>query len=301
MKGQTWLITGATGLVGSALQRSLEQAGHHVRTLGRFSHDNTDGQAFIWDPSRRSLDRRALDDVDVVVHLAGANVGKRWTKAHKRDILESRIQGTTLLRKELEKCRFSGTWIQASAVGFYGNTTLPCDERSPKGEGFLADVVEAWEQAAVPPHTQAWRHVHLRLGLVLSSKGGTLEKLWPIYRLGLGAPLGSGKQPMSWIHLEDVVRLILWSAENREASGCFNATAPSAVSNEAFSHTLAQVVDRPHWAPPVPSWALRAAMGNMASLLLEGQNAVPQRLLDMEFEWSYPDLMKALQSCLDSR
>jgi uncharacterized protein (TIGR01777 family) len=301
MKVQTWLITGATGLVGTALQKALQQAGHRVRTLGRSPQDTSNREVYQWDPNAGTLDRRALDNVDVVVHLAGASVGQRWTQAHKRAILESRVQGTTLLRDELAQCGFAGTWIQASAVGFYGNTSTPIDEESPKGEGFLADVVEAWERAAVSSTPQAWRLLHLRLGLVLSGQGGTLDRLWPIYRLGLGAPLGSGEQAMSWIHLDDVVSMILWLAQSSEAVGCFNATAPKAVSNREFSQTLAQALERPHWAPAVPAWALRAAMGEMASLLLEGQNTVPQRLLDLGFTWRHPDLLEALQSCASSR
>ena len=301
MKVQTWLITGATGLVGTALQQALLQAGHRVRTLSRSPKRTFSSDSYAWDPTAGTLDRRALDNVDVVVHLAGASVGQRWTPKHKRAILESRVQGTTLLRDELQQCGFTGTWIQASAVGYYGNTSTPCDESSPKGDGFLADVVEAWEQASVPSQPQAWRLLHLRLGLVLSGKGGTLDRLWPIYRLGLGAPLGSGDQAMSWIHLDDVVRMMLWLAQKPEAEGCFNATAPSAASNREFSQSLARALDRPHWAPAVPAWALRAAMGEMASLLLEGQNTVPQRLLDLGFSWRHPDLLKALQSCATSR
>jgi len=301
MKVQTWLITGATGLVGTALQKALLNAGHRVRTLSRSPQDNSSSEAFAWDPNAGTLDRRALDVVDVVVHLAGASVGQRWTPAHKRAILESRVQGTTLLRDELQLCGFDGTWIQASAVGFYGNTSAPCDEGSPKGNGFLADVVEAWERASISSQPQAWRLLHLRLGLVLSGQGGTLDRLWPIYRLGLGAPLGSGAQAMSWVHLDDVVHMMLWLAQRPEAEGCFNATAPTSVSNEEFSQTLAQVLGRPHWAPRVPAWALRAAMGDMAALLLEGQNAVPQRLLDLGFTWRHPNLLEALQSCAATR
>ena len=216
MKVQTWLITGATGLVGTALQQALRKAGHRVRTLSRSPKRTFSSDSYAWDPTAGTPDRRALDNVDVVVHLAGASVGQRWTPKHKRAILESRVQGTTLLRDELQQCGFAGTWIQASAVGYYGNTPTPCDEKSSKGEGFLADVVEAWEQASVPSQSQAWRLLHLRLGLVLSGKGGTLDRLWPIYRLGLGAPLGSGNQAMSWIHLEDVVRMMLWLAQSRK-------------------------------------------------------------------------------------
>lgn len=300
MKVQTWLITGASGLIGSELASALRDMGQNVRTLDR-SPSPMDNASFAWDPATESIDRRALADLDVVVHLAGASVGKRWTPAHKRAILESRIQGTSLLKRELVASGFGGTWIQASAVGYYGNTSTPCDENSPKGQGFLADVVEAWENASQVHPSESLRQIHLRLGLVLSGRGGTLEKLWPIYQLGLGAPLGAGRQAMSWIHVNDVVRMIVWLAEKSEAKGIFNATAPQDVTNAEFSRTLARVLNRPHWTPAAPAWLLRGMMGDMASLLLEGQHAVPRHFQELGFEWLHPELDGALASCAASR
>ena len=299
MKAQTWLITGASGLIGTELVPFLIREGHEVRTLSR-SPQPHQPHAYVWDPASGILDKKALENVDVVVHLAGASVGQRWTPQHKRDILESRVSGTSLLAREAQSCGFEGTWIQASAVGYYGNTCEPQTEKAAQGDGFLADVVKQWENASHTDSSNGFRRVHLRLGLVFSGKGGTLSKLWPIYQTGLGAPLGSGTQCMSWIHLEDVVRLIHW-ASTSEVEGACNACAPEATTNRAFSQALAAAVRRPHWAPAVPAWALRLAMGEMSSLMLQGQNVVPQVLLHAGFEWRYPELQEALEACAAER
>jgi uncharacterized protein len=300
MKVQTWLITGATGLVGTALVRHLLFKGHQVRTLGR-SAQGTPGVAhFAWSPSQGNLPPESLQGVDVVVHLAGASVGRRWTASHRRAILESRVQGTSLLRKALAEVGFEGVWIQASAVGFYGSAPNPVDENAPRGAGFLSDVVEAWEDSACSDPEPQCRRVVMRLGLILAPTGGTLAQLLPIYKWGLGAPLGSGRQRMSWIHLQDVIRFVAWAASTPDAHGTFNVVAPFAPTNGEFSRTLARVLRRPHWAPRVPGWALHLAMGEMASLLLEGQNTLPNRLLDAGFTWLHPDLESALQDCVQS-
>ncbi len=239
----------------------------------------------------------ALESVDVVVHLAAASVGQRWTGSHRRAILESRTLGTHLLREALIQKGFSGTWIQASAIGIYGHAPELCDEQSAKGQGFLAEVAEAWERASLPEDSVPFRLVRMRLGLVLSPDGGTLAKLLPIYKFGLGAPLGSGQQHMGWVHLDDVIQFIRWAAATPEVSGVYNVVAPRANTNVEFSQSLAKALNRPHWAPKVPGFALSLAMGEMSALLLEGQNVRPSRLLDARFQWRHPDLLGALQHC----
>ena len=298
MNQQTWLVTGATGLIGTALCAELVARGCEVRVIGRGTSHPMGTTAYTWSPKQGLFPQGAIDGVDVVVHLAAASVGQRWTSRRKKEILESRVNSTRLLRETLIKHRFSGTWIQASAIGIYGNHHDPCSEATPAGTGFLADVACAWEDSAKPVQTSDFRQIVMRLGLVLASNGGSLEKLLPIYKLGLGAPLGTGKQPMVWIHLQDVVRFIVWAAENPEASGAYNVVAPNATTNEDFSTTLAKVLHRPHIAPKVPSWMLKIALGEMSSLLLEGQNATPQGLLRAGFEWQYPNLHEALQHCI---
>ena len=203
------------------------------------------------------------------------------------------------MKTHLLEAGFAGTWIQASAIGIYGNHPAPCDENTPMGTGFLAEVAQAWEQASLAVDvTPSYRLVRMRLGLVLSPNGGTLDKLLPIYKLGLGAPLGSGTQPMGWIHIDDVVQFILWAASNDKAHGAFNVVAPEAASNKQFSKCLATSMNRPHWAPAVPAFALKLAMGSMSSLLLEGQNATPSKLQQGGFAWQHPTLSEALTDCV---
>ena len=284
-------------MIGQALVKALVDKGHDVRTLGRSARQVHGSTPFVWSPSQGQFPLDALEGVDVVVHLAAASVGQRWTGAHRRAILESRTLGTHLLREALIQTGFAGTWIQASAIGIYGNAPELCDEQSTTGQGFLADVADAWERASKPEETAAFRQVRMRLGLVLSPEGGTLAKLLPIYKLGLGAPLGSGQQHMGWIHLEDVIQFVSWAAQTPEAQGAYNVVAPQANTNKEFSQALAKALRRPHWAPNVPAFALSLAMGEMSSLLLEGQNVRPSRLLDAEFKWKHPQLLGALQHC----
>ena len=232
-----------------------------------------------------------------VVHLAGANVGQRWTASHKANILKSRTEGTALLANALAQAGFSGTFIQASAIGLYGECEH-AGESSLKGEGFLSDVTAAWESAAKGLLPEGARHVTMRIGLVLSDRGGTLDKLLPIYRLGLGAPLGSGQQWMSWIHLDDVVRFVVHAASDPHVVGPHNLVAPEPVTNRTFSQTLAHTLSRPHVAPAVPAFALKLAMGEMASLLLTSQHVVPENLNRMGFTWTAGRLDEALERCV---
>ena len=286
-------------MVGNALCKALLAQGHEVRALGRGSAHPRGTHPFTWDLKSGKFPDEALEGVDVVVHLAAASVGQRWTKKHKEAILNSRVQSTSLLKAHLLEAGFAGTWIQASAIGIYGNHSAPCDENTPMGTGFLAEVAQAWEQASLAVDvTPSYRLVRMRLGLVLSPNGGTLDKLLPIYKLGLGAPLGSGTQPMGWIHIDDVVQFILWAASNAKAHGAFNVVAPEAASNKQFSKCLAKSMNRPHWVPAVPAIALKLAMGRMSSLLLEGQNATPSKIQQGGFAWQHPTLSEALTNCV---
>ena len=286
-------------MIGRALTQSLVLEGVNVRTLGRSDtriHPNAN--AFVWNLETGDLPPAALEDVDVVVHLAGANVGQRWTRSHKMAIMESRTKGTSLLCMALKKEGFQGAFIQASAVGFYGECTSAATEESPTGQGFLAQVAQAWEQSAAAHLPASTRHVVMRLGIVLSPRGGTLARLLPIYRFGLGAPLGNGKQSMSWIHVDDVVRFIQFAASTPTAHGAYNVVAPKSVPNAKFSEVLAKCIRRPHFAPAVPAWALRLVLGEMANIVLESQNAVAEKLRVEGFKWRHPKLKEALLDCI---
>lgn len=297
MKRQTWLVTGSTGLVGRALTQLLLDQGQVVHTLDRKKRKrlSPDHHAFAWPKAPDSMDDAIAQGVDVVVHLAGASVGQRWTRSHKEAILRSRVEGTTALMKFLNEASFAGTILQASAIGLYEPSEHPMDEQGPTGSSFLADVVRRWEQAANDNQPQGSRLVFLRLGIVLAPKGGTLDKLAPIYRMGLGAPLASGRQWMSWIALDDVLRVMQWCVSQPSIRGAVNVVAPDPVRNAGFSQSLAQAMKRPHLAPRVPGWALRSMFGEMASVMLDSQRVTPSVLLKHGFQWTSPDLQETFE------
>ncbi len=287
-------LSGASGLIGRALTAFLTTAGHQVLPLVR--HTPAPAGAIFWDPAAGVLDGAALAWCDAVVHLAGENIAAgRWTAASKERIRASRVAGTRLIAETLAQMPGPPrTLIAASAVGYYGDRSQEVDEDSPPGEGFLAEVCRQWEAACEPARRAGVRVVNLRIGVVLSARGGALARMLPLFRLGLGGRLGSGLQAMSWISLDDVVGLIhhvLFST----LTGPVNATAPTPVSNAQFTRTLARVLRRPA-VFPVPAVALRLALGEMGeALLLLGAPVLPRRALADGFTFLDPTLEAALR------
>jgi hypothetical protein len=254
-----------------------------------------------WDPAVGVLDPRPLEGLDAVIHLAGEGIAAgRWTPEVKDRILRSRVVGTHLLAERLAALtRKPEVLICASAVGFYGDGGAEMiDETRGQGGGFLASVVQAWEEAADPARAAGIRVVHLRLGVVLTPRGGAFARMLPVFRLGLGARLGTGRQYFSWIVIDDLLRVFGWVLAERPLFGPVNATAPGPVSNAAFTRTLARVLGRP--APfAVPGWVLRLALGEMAEeTLLAGTRVRPTRLLASGFTFDYPQLEPALRHLL---
>lgn len=294
---QSVAVTGASGLVGRALCASLERA--NVEVI-RFSRQRGAGAAF-WDPRSGLIDTDALRHADVVVHLAGASIADaRWSDSYRREIRESRTLGTSLVARTLASLGDrQRVLIAASAVGYYGDTgAARIEEGAPRGAGFLAEVVEAWEEAAHPARAAGVRVVHPRFGIVLSSQGGALAKMLPAFRLGGGGPIGTGKQYMSWIAIDDVVNAVRWAIDSPQVSGVVNVTSPNPLTNEEFSATLARVLHRPALVR-VPAFAIRALFGAMGDeALLAGSRVIPRRLLDGGFGFSYPDLETALRHLL---
>jgi hypothetical protein len=251
----------------------------------------------VWDPARGTIDAAALEGVDAVIHLAGEPVSERWTREHKAAILSSRVQGTDLIARTIAGlARPPRVFVSCSAVGIYANDAKqPLDETGPHGRDFLAEVAEAWEAAADPARRAGIRTVHPRLGVVLSTRGGALERLLPPFQLGGGGKLGSGKQPMSWVGLTDVVAALHHLVLTESMQGPVNVTAPNPVTNEEFSKTLAHILGRPALLT-VPGFALKAMFGEMAdAMLLHGQRAVPRRLLESGFAFTHPTLESALR------
>jgi len=291
----TVAITGGTGLIGRALTGLLRTGGHTVRWITR--EPDADRGDIGWNPSTDTLDPAALAGVDAVVHLAGANVGERWTPEHKRAIVDSRVQGTRTLVRTL--CGMSippKVLISGSAIGYYGDAgAIKLDETSPRGAGFLADVSRDWEAETAPAEQAGIRVVIARTGIVLSPTGGALAKMLPAFQFGLGGPLGSGRQWMSWISLDDEIAALHFLLMNESCSGAFNLTAPNPVPNADFGHTLGKVLNRPAFLP-VPAFALTALFGEMAdATILGGQRVLPTRLQEAGFRFRHPELEDALR------
>ena len=290
----TVAVAGASGFLGSALATRLEREGHAVRRIGRGGHGHVD---FRWDPMAGRIDPVALDRADVVVNLAGANVGQRWSREHKREILESRVATTALLAKTMAAVRVPPrVFVSMSAIGVYGDRgDTPLDESSPPGRGFLADVVTRWESAASPARDAGVRVVHPRMGVVMNPEGGALAKLLPVFNLGGGGKIGKGTQWMSWIALEDALRALVFLMVTDSLSGPVNVTSPNPVTNAELAQTLGHVLHRPAVAT-VPEFALKLMYGEMAEeTLLTGQRVLPRHLLAAGFRFEYPELEAALR------
>ncbi len=293
-------VTGSSGLVGTRLAGFLTQRGHQVERMVRCSAHPGTGEIF-WDPATGEIDAAALEGIDCVVHLAGENVGAgRWTQARKDAIRTSRVAGTRLLSKTLAKlAKLPRTLIAASAVGYYGDRgDEPLTEDSLPGAGFLADVCREWEAATRPAREAGIRVVNLRTGVVLSAVGGALARMLTPFKLGLGGVVGTGRQYMSWITLDDLVAAIHHVTVTDEVSGPVNAVSPSPVTNREFTKTLGRVLRRPTILP-LPAAVVRLLFGEMGrALLLEGARVVPSRLLASGFEFAHPTLDGALRHTL---
>lgn len=287
------LVGGASGWVGQALVPALARAGHRVIPLVR---GGARPGAVSWDPDRGRLDPAALEGIDAVIHLGGVSIaGGPWTAGRRRQIVESRVGSTGLLAGAMaarvaDARVVPRTFIVASATGWYGaRGDAPLDETAGPGPGFLADVCRAWEAAADPARAAGVRVVHPRIGVVLEPGGGMLGRLLPLFRLGLGGPVGPGTQVLSWISRHDLVRVLAFLLE-ADLAGPVNATAPAPVTNAEFSAALARALGRPAFLR-VPAFAVRTALGAMGQeLLLSGARVLPARLLAAGFAFDDPRL-----------
>ena len=292
------VITGSSGLIGSALVPLLTRNGHTIRRLVRGARD---AGAARWNPDDGSLDASALADADAVVHLAGETIAAgRWTAAKKARIQNSRVRGTTLLTRALvERDRKPTVFISASAVGIYGDRGDEIiDERSGPGHGFLAEVCSQWEAATRPAADAGIRVVNCRMGVVLSGTGGALAKMLPPFRLGFGGDIGSGRQYMSWIALDDVVGAIQHLMFAKTVAGPVNVVAPTPVSNTDFTKTLGRALRRPTRLR-LPAFAVRLGLGEVADeLLLASTRVLPARLTASGYQFRYPTLEGALRHLL---
>lgn len=286
------LVSGGTGFVGSAVVPGLRQQGHAAVLLSR----RAGADRIIWDPAASRLDPEKVEGCQGVVHLAGENIAGRWTENKKRRIRESRVQGTRILAQACAAARHPPqVFVLASAIGFYGDRGEEIlTEESSRGELFLSDVAMEWEAATQPLETAGVRVVKLRLGVVLGPGGGAVDKMLIPFRLGLGGPIGTGQQWMSWIDMQDVVGLVLRALEEETMSGVYNAVAPQPGRNREFTRALGRAVHRPALLP-VPPLALRLVYKEMADeALLVSQRVIPQRLEQEGYTFRVPDLQGSL-------
>ncbi|WBO83229.1 TIGR01777 family oxidoreductase [Hymenobacter yonginensis] len=294
------LISGGTGMIGTRLAEMLIDAGYEVALLSR-QPANSHYRSFRWDPRAGTIDEAAIPYADYVVNLAGSSVSDgKWTDERKRDIMTSRLGGTTLLARELAKPgHHVRAFVSASAIGIYGDSAdRVVNEETPaaSADDFLADVSRQWELAAQDVEKLGIRTVISRIGIVLSPEGGALVPLARTVKLMAGAPLGSGRQFMSWIHLDDLCRLLIQMLEEPKWEGIYNAVAPHPVTNEEFTKTLADVLHRPLVLPKVPEFALNLMMGEMSEIVLASQRVSAEKVLRQGFTFEYPNLKPALES-----
>ncbi len=294
---ETVLITGGAGLVGSHLTNFLRSKNYAVRHISR-SCTKEKSDCFVWDLNSGYWDKNAIANVDFIIHLAGANVAEgRWTAQRKQQILESRIEGSKIVAEMVEASegKIKGV-VSASAVGYYGTIksgTLALETDKP-GTDFLAKVCVQWENEIAKSKTTV---AILRTGVVLAKDGGAVPKMSMPIKLGLGSPLGSGTQPMPWIHIDDLCNMYLFALENG-LSGVYNAVATEIVSNQELTQELGKSVNKKIWMPNVPAFMLKLMLGEMSSMLLTGVNASPKKIEGVGFEFNYSSLSKALSQLL---
>jgi uncharacterized protein (TIGR01777 family) len=292
------LVTGASGFVGSPLVKMLSSRGHEVVALSTRKNATIAGaQTFWWNPDEFEMDENALHGVDGIIHLAGATVSKRWTVKYKQEIFDSRTRTAETLFRAIAKLPKHGikSFISASAVGYYkSDFDKTYVETDDPGNDFLSQVTQQWEATADKLSQLNIRVAKLRIGIVLGRGGGVLGQLEPVTKWGLGAPLGNGKQWMSWIHLTDLCRLFVFALENDAVRGALNAGGPAPVTNRALSKALAKVLHRPFIAPPVPGFTLKLALGEMATLALMSQKTSAEKTAELGFSYQFNTIEDAL-------
>ena len=295
------VVGGASGMIGSAVTAALRARGDTVLRLVR-RPDIRRPDEIWWNPDENKIDERSLDGADAVLHLGGRSLDTRWTESAKQEIRQSRVRSTRLLAETIARLASKpAVMVVMSAAGYYGDRDGEVlEETSARGHGFLADVVVAWEAAADPAREAGIRVAHPRCGAVLATEGGALARMLPVFRLGAGGTLGSGRQWFAWVALDDVVRAVLWLLDHPTMDGGVNVAAPEAVTNAEFTTTLARVLHRPA-VMRAPEFALKLVYGEMAEeVLFTSHRVVPRRLLNAGFTFAHPELEGALRHILGS-
>ncbi|UPQ76690.1 TIGR01777 family oxidoreductase [Chryseobacterium nepalense] len=294
------LITGAGGLIAHELSKKLEKD-FTVRFLTRKKKHSNE---FEWNIKNKTIDVAAFEGVSHIIHLAGANISeKRWTDERKKELISSRVDSADLILKTLQEKKIKlKSFISASGINYYGTKTTDVifTENNQPGNDFLSEVVVLWERAADQFKEQnlAERVVKIRTAVVLSEKDGALKKMLPPIRMGIGAPLGTGKQYMPWIHIEDICAIYEFALKNDTMDGAFNAVSPQHTTNENLTKKIAEVLKKPLFMPNIPGFVLKLIFGELADALLEGSRASAEKIQNAGFQFKFPDLKKALEHLL---
>jgi len=291
------LITGATGMVGRKIINALQQAGHTVAILSRKNNNIPGVKTYIWDVDQEKIDIRCMDSTDTIIHLAGENIAsKKWTAKRKKQIIDSRVLSTRLLYKAIKETNAAiNTFISASAVGYYGDCGEEIlTENSPPGFGFMAECCKEWEEAIDKGKSYGIRIVKFRIGVVLAKGEGALASLKKPIKFFVGAPLGSGKQWVPWVHIDDIVAMFTHAVDNSLLAGAYNACAPFPVTNATLTKSIARQLHRPVWPFNVPENILKIILGEMSEVIFLSTNTSAQKLLSADFKFKYTQLQQAL-------
>jgi uncharacterized protein (TIGR01777 family) len=302
---ETVIITGGSGLIGKQLCRKLKEAGYNVALLSRKSSHNNDFAVFYWDPEKNEIDHNAISSADYIIHLAGAGIGdKIWTKKRRQIISDSRIKtGELIFKKVQESGKKLKTFISASGIGYYGTITSDkiFTEIDQPANDFLGEICRKWEQMADRFEESGIRTVKIRTGVVLSGSGGALGRIIPIVRMGIGSPLGSGKQYMPWIHIEDLCNIYIKAIEDKSLKGTYNAVSPEHITNKDLMRALTKVLRKPFFFPAVPSFTIKILFGKMSGILLDGSRVSADKIISAGYNFEFPDLESALENLFPVR
>ena len=296
------LITGGTGLIGRQLCKSLPSKGYQVGILSRTNKTYSGIQTYLWNPDKGEIDGQALRWADYVIHLAGENIGeKRWTKERKQLIIDSRVKSGQLLFNKLQQSEHKlKAFISASATGYYGsvNSEKTFSETDASGKDFTANVCRHWEDTAGKFNESGIRTVVIRTGVVLTKKGGALQKMMAPVRAGFGSALGNGKQFMPWIHIDDLCGIYIQAIENEQMQGVYNAVASEHITNTSFMRCLAKTMKKPYFFPNVPAFLLRLIFGEMSVILLKGSKVSSDKIRNSGFTFKFSSLEPALKDLI---
>ncbi len=296
------LVAGGTGLIGRQLINSLKKAGYETAVLSRSKRPDFPATVFQWNPDNNQLDIEALKFADIIINLAGESLSDSpWTDKRKQQIIDSRVHAANVIYESARAHKlFPQAYVSASAIGYYGQATQEhiFKEVDAPGNDFLAKVCVKWERAADLFKNAKIRTVKIRIGVVLSSRGGVLEKMLKPAKMGIGVPLGNGNQYMPWIHIDDVCGIFFKAIDNIQLNGVFNATAPEHITNKEFTATLNKVLKKNPVLPPVPGFLLKLRYGEMAKLMLEGSRISSQKIKDTGYVFKFSRLEPALRNLL---